>query len=171
MSTARIARTLGVSEPTVRKRIDRLRDAGVLRVMGLLDPAATGFPVYAVICVQVQPGVLKEVGRRFAQLDRVAMVQYTTGRFDIFVEAMLESNRALYDFLGDEVAAIDGIAAAETFHVLAIDKFNYMWALPDEGVDTAYLRHHGSSAAAPSAAYGNPPGSESRERDGKGKSR
>jgi hypothetical protein len=53
------------------------------------------------------------------------------GRFDIFVEAMLESNKALYDFLGEDVAAIDGILTTETFHLLAVDKFNHMWALPD----------------------------------------
>ena len=77
---AEIARALGVSEHTVRKRLDRLRDKGVLRIIGLLDPAATGFPVDVLIGIGVRHGLVREVGRRLAAQGCVAFVGHTTGR-------------------------------------------------------------------------------------------
>lgn len=128
---AEIARAIGVSEPTVRKRLDRLRVGGVLKIIGILDPPATGFPVYAMIGVRALPGMAREIGRRLAAMDCVANVTYITGRWDIWMEAMLESNMRLHDFLGEDLVAIHGILTTETFLVLAIEKFNYTWDLPD----------------------------------------
>jgi Lrp/AsnC family transcriptional regulator for asnA, asnC and gidA len=128
---ADIARAVGVSEPTVRKRLDRLRESGVLRVIGLLDPAATGFPVDVLIGIQITAGLAWEVGRRLAAMDCVAFVGYTTGRYNIVIEAVFADNRDLLDFLGDTLGTIEGISATETFNVLDTEKFNYMWDLPD----------------------------------------
>jgi predicted transcriptional regulator len=44
LSYAQIARTVGVSEPTVRKRIDRLVHAGALIVAARINPAPIGVP-------------------------------------------------------------------------------------------------------------------------------
>jgi|GEM_PF-55781 len=135
---AEIARAIGISEPTVRKRLDRLRTGGVLKIIGILDPPATGFPVYAMIGVRALPGVAREIGHRLAAMDCVANVTYITGRWDIWMEAMLESNMRLHEFLGEDLVAIPGILTTETFLVLAIEKFDYTWDLPDpEGRPTA----------------------------------
>jgi Lrp/AsnC family transcriptional regulator for asnA, asnC and gidA len=132
-----IARAIGLSENAVRKRLDRLRETGVLRIIGLLDPPATGFPVYAMIGLRVRPGTAQLVGRRLAQMDCVAYVGYTSGRYDLFTEAMLASNRALSEFLHGSLGTIDGILSTEAFHVLEIEKFNYMWDLPDPEEESA----------------------------------
>jgi DNA-binding Lrp family transcriptional regulator len=128
---AEVARAVGVSEPTVRKRIDRLKQIGVLRIIGLLDPAATGFPVYAMILVEVTNSLIRQVGARLAGMERVANVSYITGPAQIWCEAMLPSNEALYSFLTVDLASIEGIISTETVQVLSIDKFNYMWELPE----------------------------------------
>src|SRR5881227_2482290 len=47
-----IARDLGVSEATVRARIESLRASGVLQIVGLTDPGNMGFGVMAMIGVQ-----------------------------------------------------------------------------------------------------------------------
>jgi DNA-binding Lrp family transcriptional regulator len=130
-SNAQVAREVGVSEPTVRKRIERLKDAGVLRIIGLLDPAATGFPVYAMILIEVTNSAIRQVGARLAGMERVAYVSYITGPAQIWCEAMLPSNEALYSFLTRELTGIEGIVSTEAVQVLAIEKFNYMWELPE----------------------------------------
>lgn len=129
---AEIARAVGVSGPTVGKRIQRLYQTGVLRIIGLLDPAATGFPVYAMILVEVRNSPIRQVAARIAALGRVAYVSYITGPAQIWCEAMLPSNEALHAFLTRELAGIEGIVSTEAVQVLAIEKFNYMWELPEE---------------------------------------
>lgn len=130
---AEIARAVGVSEPTARKRIERLQENGVLRIIGLLDPAATGFPVYAMMLIEVEPHRIQEVGAELATMDRVANVSYITGRAQIWCEAMLPDSETFHTFLREDLTAVSGIVRTEAFQVLAIDKFNYMWELPEPG--------------------------------------
>lgn len=163
---AEIARALGVSEPTIRKRLERLRAGGVLTIIGVLDPPATGFPVYAMIGARALPGMVREIGHRLAAMDCVANVTYITGRWDIWIEVMLESNIRLHDFLNEDLATVDGIFTTETFLVLAIEKFNYTWDLPEPERDvpgaTAGPPHTPGSRTAPPEAGG--PGNATRSR-------
>lgn len=39
-----IARTVGVSEGTVRTRVKRLREAGLLRILAFVDPSGSAAP-------------------------------------------------------------------------------------------------------------------------------
>src|SRR5262245_549714 len=54
-----LARQLGVSAPTVRDRIARLEESGVIRGYRLdIDPAAVGLPVGAWVRLRPGPGQL-----------------------------------------------------------------------------------------------------------------
>ena len=65
---AEIARTVGASEPTVRKRLDRMLQGGVLKVLAVLNAAATGYPVDAIIGIRVRTGFMRDVGRQLAAI-------------------------------------------------------------------------------------------------------
>lgn len=124
---AEIARTIGVSEPTVRKHLDRMLQSGVLRVLPVLDAAATGYLVDAIIGIRVQTGYMRAVGRQLADIDQVAYVGYVAGSYDIIIEVLLRSKEELFAFLSTALEHIDGIVASETFTVLNTEKFSYMW--------------------------------------------
>lgn len=139
-SNVALARELGVSEPTVRKRIERLMREGFLKVVAVLDPRRTPYAVDVVIGIKVRPGAALVVGENLAALDEVVYLGYTTGRFDLLVEALFRTDEDLFAFLAERVAELDGIAATETFHVLRTGKINYDWKLPREFVDRARRR-------------------------------
>jgi Lrp/AsnC family transcriptional regulator for asnA, asnC and gidA len=126
-----IARAIGVSEPTVRKRLDRMLKQGVLKILPVLNAAATGFAMDAVIGISVQTGQLRKVGRELAAIDQVTYVAYVSGRFDIIIEVLLRDQAELFEFIGSVLQRIEGIASSETFNVLHTEKFSYMW-LPSE---------------------------------------
>jgi len=127
LSYAQIARTVGVSEPTVRKRVDRLVHAGALITAARINPAPIGFPTDALIGVKVVRGMVKEVGGKLAEMENVAYVAYTTGGFDLLIEAYLRTNEELYVFLNEDLAKIEGIAHTETWHILRTEKLNDEW--------------------------------------------
>lgn len=61
-SASELARDLGVSAPTVRERIRRLEDAGVIRGYRLdVDPAACGLPLAAWVRLRPGPGQLSRI--------------------------------------------------------------------------------------------------------------
>jgi Lrp/AsnC family transcriptional regulator, regulator for asnA, asnC and gidA len=127
LSYAHIAREVGVSEPTVRKRVDRLLNTGAIYIVARVNPTAIGFAIDANIGVRVAAGKVKQVGAKLVEMEHVAYVGYITGSFDILIEAFLPDTEGLFKFLNEDLEAIDGITYTETWHVLRTEKFNYMW--------------------------------------------
>ena len=126
-SNADIARAVGVSQPTVRQRLERIVDSGAAYVTVRVNPAAIGFPVDAVICIRVSGRNVREVGEEIAAMDNIAYVGYLIGSWDIQVEAFLRDNDHLFQFVTDDLAAVDGVASTETWMVMRTEKFNYKW--------------------------------------------
>ncbi len=59
--SAEIARRVGVAERTVRARIDRLVQDGVVRLVALVSPEALGYTVTADVFLEVEIGRVQEV--------------------------------------------------------------------------------------------------------------
>jgi Lrp/AsnC family transcriptional regulator for asnA, asnC and gidA len=154
LSYAEVARLVGSSEPTVRKRVRRLLQGGAIFVVARVNPAPIGFPIDAVMGIRVARGKVLEVGRRLAAMENVAYVGYLTGTFDIMIEVFLPDTEGLFRFLNEELEAIDGIIGTETWHVLRTEKFNYMWEgenVPGAGPAQDEGPAEGEGPAAPAA--------------------
>jgi Lrp/AsnC family transcriptional regulator for asnA, asnC and gidA len=132
MPNAQIARELGISEPTVRKRIDRLFQDGVIKVTAVLNPRTTGYSTDVLIGIRAQPGHLLELGEALSQLDEVVYLGYVTGRYDILVEMLFRDDEALFEFLERRLPTLGAVVSTETYHVLRTGKINYDWKLPAE---------------------------------------
>jgi len=156
-SYASIARAIGVSEPTVRSRVARLVKGGAILPWARVNPAAIGFPVDAMVGIRVKQGCSKQVGAKLAAMENVAYVAYTTGSFDILIEAFLPDTEGLFRFLNEDLEAVDGIAHTETWHVLRTEKFFYNWEGEYVGLDSP-------ADAGPSATGAGPPGDAQRRR-------
>ncbi|MDX6281216.1 MAG: Lrp/AsnC family transcriptional regulator, leucine-responsive regulatory protein [Kribbellaceae bacterium] len=62
LRTTELARRLGVSAPTVRERVTRLEESGVIRGYRLdIDPAAVGLPVAAWVRLRPGPGQIQRI--------------------------------------------------------------------------------------------------------------
>lgn len=129
---ARIARLIGVSEPTVRKRIDRLVQDDIIKVVAVLNPRKTGYATDVLIGVRTETGRLRAVGDALAERDDVVYLGYTTGRYDLLVELLFRDDERLFRFIEEDVPMLGGIVSTETFHVLRTGKINYDWKLPEQ---------------------------------------
>lgn len=85
MSTAQLARSVNMSAPAVRERIQVLEAAGVIRGYRLdLDPVALGLPVSAWVRVRPSPGELGNAARLLQRMPEVTEAHRVTGE-DCFV--------------------------------------------------------------------------------------
>lgn len=125
-----MAKALGISEGTVRKRIDRLIASGLLRIVGVAEPAAAGYGTRAWILLTTELAQVDEVARRLAELPEVLSVQTVMGGYDVLAEAAFQSDEQLKAFLSEGVAAIPGVRASQTCHVARVFKRGYQWAPP-----------------------------------------
>lgn len=124
-SNAGIARRVGVSEGTVRRRLKRLVQEEYISVVALLDPARMGYASEALVGVQVDPDKVDQVADDLSRLDEVSWVSITTGAFDIFAWATLHTAESLGIFLRTKVGTIPGVRRTETFVNLAVKKRGY----------------------------------------------
>ena len=124
-SNARVAREVGVSEGTVRRRLKRLLDEDIIKVVAFPDPEMFGYGTEALVGVQVDPDKTNEVAASLAVLRETSWVSVTTGAFDIFTWVTLPSSVELGTFLNTKVRTVPGVRRTETFVNLQIPKRNY----------------------------------------------
>lgn len=124
-SNAKIARELGVSEGTIRRRVARLIQEGVIRFTAVPNIEKMGYRTTALVGVQTRPGKADDVAEALARLEEVHYAAVTTGAFDVFLWVGLESAQRLGDFLHIKVGPVEGVQRTETFVNLAIRKRTY----------------------------------------------
>jgi len=124
-SNARIARTVRVSEGTIRRRLKRLIDDGIISVTAVPDPQKLGYQSEALIGVQVDPDRVNEVAVSLSELENTLWVAVTTGSYDVFTWATLPNAEALGLFLREKVGTIEGVRRTETFVNLGVTKRQY----------------------------------------------
>ena len=121
-SNAGIAREVGVSEGTVRRRLKRLVDEQLINVVALLDHSRLGYSSEAIVGIEVDPDKIDSASEIVSELDEVSWVVVTTGAYDIFAWIALGSAEDLGNFLRYKLAAVNGVRHTETFVSLAVSK-------------------------------------------------
>lgn len=116
---AEIARHVGVSEGTVRRRLKRLVEKHYVEIVALPNPSIMGYESEALIGIHVDPDKIDQVSDSISELDEVRWVTVVTGSYDIFAWAALLSSEALGNFLRTKVGTIPGVRRTETFVNLA----------------------------------------------------
>ncbi len=123
-----IAEQLSLAEGTVRSRIRKLTEEGILSINGLVNPEALPDQQVVMVGVKVKDMDLVKKGEEFSKLNGVISVCVVTGRFDLIVTVMLKKEFGLLEFFTEEVATIDNVGSVETFVVYK--SFNLKVQLP-----------------------------------------
>jgi Lrp/AsnC family transcriptional regulator for asnA, asnC and gidA len=126
-----IARRLGTSEATVRRRRARLEAEDVIRVVAVADPFKLGFTVIAIIGIQVEKTKLHEVELRLIAMPEVRFLGVTLGGYDLMLEAWFRSNDLLLHFVTVTLADVPGVQRTGSFQIMRLSKYTYDWGQPN----------------------------------------
>lgn len=118
MATAEMARRLGISEPTVRKKLGQLTQEGRVRIRATADPVDLGYEASAFIGIDVERDAIIKVAKVLQHYPFVDSVAVTTGPYDLIIKACFQTLRDLYDFILIELAAVDGIKDSNSLMIL-----------------------------------------------------
>ncbi len=148
MSFTSIAAQLGLSEGTIRNRVQRMTDNGMLVIVALCNPLSLGRQALRLFISVDRPSRIDEVCLAFAQLRHTNRVSAGTGSKDIYVELtcrdLVEAQQIL-----DEIRRIPGISEMQTSMLTSFDKDHSWRGL--RGGSGQQRAHTGRSAPSPSA--------------------
>ncbi|MBW2064338.1 MAG: Lrp/AsnC family transcriptional regulator [Deltaproteobacteria bacterium] len=115
---SQIAKEIGVTTNTVRARVNKLIENGVLQIIGLVDPKAIPGHYSAIIGLKVEPKKVRQLVQKIGKLKGVVTVASVTGRFDIMAVVFFNELHSHRDFMLNELAQMDGVISMETFFTM-----------------------------------------------------
>ncbi|HBG00207.1 MAG TPA: Lrp/AsnC family transcriptional regulator [Firmicutes bacterium] len=122
-----IANQLELAEGTVRRRVGKLLDEGLLRIVGIADPFRVGLQTVAVVGLKVDRGKIQPIATALSALTEVRYVALSTGNYDLVIEVVVSNNDELLTFLVDTLRQIPGINNTGTSIVLKVAKEDLAW--------------------------------------------
>ena len=127
LSNTTIAKKLGISEATVRTRLNQLLNESFIQIVAVSNPIKLGFEIAGIISIAVDSRKLDSVMKELKKLEPVWYVVKTTGSTDIYTEFVLKSMDELNDLLYNKINKIDGVIRTETSLILEFIKRRYDW--------------------------------------------
>ena len=109
-----LARKLGLYESTVRRRIQRLVDGHVVRIIAVIDPLVLGYEGSALIGLKCGPDKIREIANAVASHKQVQYVSICIGRYDIETFVIFGKLSDLRHFITVELGSIPGVRDTET---------------------------------------------------------
>ena len=114
-----IAKKLKVSEGTIKNRVTRLINRGILKLEARVNPFALPNQISAVVGVNLKERNHEEKIKEIEKIPGITSVWNAAGRFDLFFEIMVDSLNSLNDILFRKgLKEIGGISYTETFIIL-----------------------------------------------------
>ena len=127
-----IAKKLGVSEATVRSRLNRLIEEEYIQIVAVSNPMKLGFEIVGNIRIHVDIRKMDKIIKELKNLKPLWFIVQTTGGTGIDTEFVVKSLEELNELIFDNINKIDGIIRTETSLFLKYIKRQYDWgtALP-----------------------------------------
>jgi len=125
MSYKNLAPLVGLSPPAVRQRVLQLVEGGAIQIVAVTDPTTLGFDVQAMLGVKAVGG-LDAISAAAADMTEVDYLVVTTGRFDMLVEIVCETNQHMLETV-NRIRSIQGVSEVEVFSYISLVKQTYDW--------------------------------------------
>jgi DNA-binding Lrp family transcriptional regulator len=90
-SFAELSRATGIPESTVRRRVERLQERGVVSFSMSADPAILGYEITAMIGMKVDLPSLDVVGERLRAMPEVTYAAFAMGSLDVILHVVVQS--------------------------------------------------------------------------------
>lgn len=110
-----ISKALGLAENTVRNRVKKMVEGGLLNISGYIDPEKIPDCQIYIVCVKLKTMNGIQKGDELSKLKGVIFSCVVTGRYDIILLVSLNKEYGLAEFFTNELDPVEGVAYAETF--------------------------------------------------------
>jgi DNA-binding Lrp family transcriptional regulator len=126
ISTAQIARRLGIAQSTAYRTTQSLLQRGAVRPRVEIEPELLGYAWEAVVALTVSPGSVDAVAGALARHTSARYVSVVAGTSSVVHQGVFRDERDLTDFLVRDMADLEGINSFEVSLVLEVLKRHWL---------------------------------------------
>lgn len=130
MSFMEIARTLGITERSVRYRYNKLIKNEIIKITTVVNPPRVGYHVIADVFLEVEADKIQEVAQKMAEYNWISYVAYAIGETDVSVQVFAQDTEEVYRLVTDIIGKTPGVRKTVTSIVPKVLKDVYQWKIP-----------------------------------------
>ena len=127
ISNTEIAKKIGMSEATVRTRLNRLIQEEFIQIVAVSNPIKLGFKIVGNIRIHIEIKKMDGIIKELKKLKPLWFVVQTTGGTGIDTEFVAKSLDELNELIFEKINKIDGVIKTETSLFLNYIKRQYDW--------------------------------------------
>jgi DNA-binding Lrp family transcriptional regulator len=125
---AQIAREVGVTERTVRRRVNQLLTNGIVQITTVTDYELLGYGAAALVGIRLDGGrSAKELAAVLAQVNTIDYVVVTSGRYNLFAEIVCRDSSELLATVETEIWQTRGVSGTEVLPYLRLHYQEPRW--------------------------------------------
>ncbi|AYJ86153.1 Lrp/AsnC family transcriptional regulator [Sphingomonas paeninsulae] len=124
VSNRKIAADLKVTEGTVRGRIKRLQQDGMIAFTAITSLGLANSAKLAFVGVQAEIQNAREIGQKISELPMVKAVMITMGRFNILTICLFDDLDQLHELASEQILSLPGVHHIETSIAVKTVKYN-----------------------------------------------
>jgi Lrp/AsnC family transcriptional regulator for asnA, asnC and gidA len=122
-----ISKKVGVSEATVRARLNRLIKEKYFQIVAVSNPIMLGFEIVGMVRIYVDNKKIDEVIEKLKKFKSLWYIVLSTGAGGIDAEFVVKSVDELSNLVFNKINSMDGVARTETSLILQYVKRQYDW--------------------------------------------
>lgn len=134
-----IGKQLGITGNTVRRRMDEMREQGIIRKFTVLaDPAELGYLTVA-FGLSVEAGRTEEIASLLAEHECVFKLWVLSGTHNVIFDARFRDTKQFQDFVHETLHTMEGVASYESSVMTrsVVDEGSVILSDADEELDVA----------------------------------
>ena len=127
-----LAKEIAISTATAKRKYERLKNIGALKVTIQIDPVKIGYQALCIFLIVASEKEGSQIIKKISEIPDIISIMKTTGDCDFEVYAMIQNLEQLL-FIQEEIGRIEGISDIETeISRLVFDK----WPSPKQYIST-----------------------------------
>lgn len=109
-----IAAELGVTEGTIRTRIKRLQNEGLIQFTVVTDFRMAGSPNLCMLGIDADPSHISDLARRISAIPEITCVVVMLGRYSLLAMGLFTNIEQLNAVVTDQIRPLQGVQRVET---------------------------------------------------------
>ena len=114
ISNRAIAAELGVTEGTIRTRVKRLQNEGLIQFTVVTDFRMAGSPNLCMMGIDADPSHVSELARRLSDIPEITCVIVLLGRYSLLAMGLFTNIEQLNDLVTERIRPMPGVQRVET---------------------------------------------------------